>query len=92
MGQELTARTHYRGLVRKRLMPVRIEGPVPAPGTTIMLGDREAGETASATTSDSDSVGLAMIRIEYLDPPPPPGSFVAGEAKLTPLKPDWAKF
>ncbi|MGE0717933.1 MAG: folate-binding protein YgfZ, partial [Alphaproteobacteria bacterium] len=26
MGQELTARTKYRGLVRKRLMPVTIEG------------------------------------------------------------------
>ncbi|MDZ4737555.1 MAG: folate-binding protein [Rhodospirillaceae bacterium] len=92
MGQELTARTHYRGLVRKRLMPVNIEGPLPAPGTPVMLGDKEAGETASATRTDGGAVGLAMIRIEYLDPPPPPGSFVAGEAKLTPLKPDWAKF
>ena len=26
MGQELTARTRYRGLVRKRLLPVAIEG------------------------------------------------------------------
>jgi folate-binding protein YgfZ len=29
IGQELTARTRYRGLVKKRLMPVRIEGPPP---------------------------------------------------------------
>jgi folate-binding protein YgfZ len=29
MGQELTARIKYRGLVKKRLLPVRIEGPVP---------------------------------------------------------------
>ena len=27
MGQELTARTRYRGLVRKRLFPVIVEGP-----------------------------------------------------------------
>jgi hypothetical protein len=92
MGQELTARTHYRGLVRKRLIPVRIEGPIPAPGTTIMFGDKDAGETASTATTDNGAVGLAMIRLEHLDPPPPPGSLVAGEAKLTPLKPDWAKF
>jgi len=26
VGQELVARTHNRGVVRKRLMPVRIEG------------------------------------------------------------------
>jgi folate-binding protein YgfZ len=31
IGQELTARTRYRGLVKKRLMPVRIEGPTPRP-------------------------------------------------------------
>jgi folate-binding protein YgfZ len=92
MGQELTARTHYRGLVRKRLMPVIIEGPIPAPGTPVMLGDKEAGETASATVSDNGAIGLAMIRIEHLDPTPSPGAFMAGDAKLTPMKPDWAKF
>ena len=35
MGQELTARTKYRGLIRKRLFPVRIDGALPAPGTSI---------------------------------------------------------
>ncbi|MFD1379481.1 CAF17-like 4Fe-4S cluster assembly/insertion protein YgfZ [Fodinicurvata halophila] len=29
MGQELTARTKYRGLVKKRLLPVEVEGPCP---------------------------------------------------------------
>jgi folate-binding protein YgfZ len=88
MGQELTARTHYRGLVRKRLMPVKFEGPVPEPGTAVMLGDKEAGEIAST----ADGLALAMIRLEHLDPPPAPGAFTAGEAHLTPEKPDWAKF
>ena len=31
MGQELTARTRYRGLVRKRLLPVEIDGPLARP-------------------------------------------------------------
>src|SRR5207245_3225890 len=44
MGQELTARTRYRGLVRKRLMPVTIEGPAPAFGAPLLLGEKEAGE------------------------------------------------
>ena len=30
-GQELTARTHYRGLLKRRLVPVDIDGELPAP-------------------------------------------------------------
>ncbi len=29
VGQDLTARTKYRGLVRKRLMAVEVDGPSP---------------------------------------------------------------
>ena len=32
VGQELTARTKHRGLVKKRLLPVRVDGPLPAAG------------------------------------------------------------
>jgi folate-binding protein YgfZ len=84
MGQELTARTRYRGLVRKRLMPVTIEGPAPAPGTPLLLGDKEAGEMRSA----AGEIGLALVRLEALGQ----GVLVAGSAKLSPRKPDWAKF
>ena len=31
MGQELTARTKYRALIKKRLFPVRVEGTLPEP-------------------------------------------------------------
>ena len=64
MGQELTARTRYRGLVRKRLLPVRIEGGAPTPGTPLMLGDQELGEMRSA--SADGTLGLAMVRLEAL--------------------------
>ncbi len=84
MGQELTARTHYRALIKKRLMPVEIDGPAPAPGTPVLAGDKEAGVMRTAV----DGLGLALLRLEYLDAAP----FTAGEAKLTPRKPDWAKF
>ena len=30
MGQELTARTKYRGLLKRRLVPVAVDGPLPA--------------------------------------------------------------
>jgi folate-binding protein YgfZ len=89
MGQELTARTKYRGLVRKRLMPVAIEGPAPAPGTPILLGEAEAGEMRSSI----DGVGLALIRLEQFDKAAAEGAaLTAGEARLRPSRPDWAVF
>jgi folate-binding protein YgfZ len=86
LGQELTARTRYRGLVRKRLLPVTIEGPTPAPGTPVMLGDKEAGEMRSAI----DGIGLALLRLEHLEGGSPPG-LRAGEARLSAQKPDWVR-
>jgi len=63
MGQELTARTKYRGLVRKRLLPVRFEGPAPAPGAILTLDGKEAGEIRAV----DGAAGLALIRLEHLD-------------------------
>jgi len=88
MGQELTARTRYRGLVRKRLLPVSIEGPAPAAGEPVLFGEEETGEMRSV----QDGIGLAMIRLEHLEAAKAPGAFRAGAARLTPKKPDWARF
>jgi folate-binding protein YgfZ len=88
MGQELTARTKYRGLVRKRLLPVTIEGAAPAFGTPLMLGEQEAGEMRS--TAADGGQGLAMIRIEHLARAQAEG-LKAGEARLKPIVPDWVK-
>lgn len=82
MGQELTARTKYRGLVKKRLLPVVIQGDAPEAGTPIMSGDVEAGEMHSS----NGPVGLAMIRLEHLKSP-----LSAGAAKLTVTVPDWVR-
>jgi folate-binding protein YgfZ len=60
MGQELTARTKYRALIRKRLFPVRIEGALPAPGTSIHKDGQEVGELRSG----SGSRALAMLRLD----------------------------
>jgi folate-binding protein YgfZ len=85
MGQELTARTKYRGLIRKRLLPVGIDGPLPPPGTPVMAGDKEAGEMRSA----AGDRGLAMLRLDCLENP---GELRAGDARLTPRRPAWARF
>ena len=82
MGQELTARTKYRGLVKKRLVPVEIVGPAPAPGTPITADGKDAGVLRSV----ADGLGLALIRLEHLEAP-----LSAGAARLTPMKPAWMK-
>ena len=85
IGQELTARTKYRGLVKKRLMPVAIDGPLPAPGTLILRDGQEAGEIRSGR----DGLALALVRLDALDAA---GPLTAGEATVRPQRPDWAKF
>jgi hypothetical protein len=60
MGQELTARTKYRGLVKKRLFPVRLDGPLPAPGTLIERDGQEVGEIRSGLGDRA----LAMLRLD----------------------------
>ncbi len=84
MGQELTARTKYRALIKKRLLPVAIEGPVPAPGTTIRSDGKDVGVMRSAAGNQ----GLALLRIDALDT----AALMAGDAQLTVQKPDWANF
>ena len=48
MGQELTARTKYRALIKKRLFPVRVEGALPAPGTPSRATARKSARSARA--------------------------------------------
>ena len=87
VGQELTARTKYRALIRKRLMRVDVDGPLPAPGTPIMLGDKEAGEMRSGR----DGTAIALIRLERLEEAEG-APLTAGEARIRPVKPAWAAY
>lgn len=82
MGQELTARTKYRALIRKRLVPVSVEGPLPAPGTLVMAGEQEAGELRSG----ADGMALALLRIDSLA-----GPLSASNSTLTAQRPGWLK-
>ncbi len=85
LGQELTARSKYRGLIRKRLLPVEISGRTPAAGSEIRLGDAEAGEMRSAC----GTVGLALIRLDQFRASGGVG-LTSGTTTLTASKPSWA--
>jgi tRNA-modifying protein YgfZ len=80
MGQELTARTKYRGLVKRRLVPVAISGIAPAPGTRVTRDGAEVGTLRSVLGSE----GLAVLRLDAMG-----GTLACGDATLTPLVPAW---
>ena len=82
MGQELTARTRYRGLVRKRLIPVCIEGETPTFQSPILQEGAEVGDMRTATKE----WGIAMLRLEALSKSLP---FQCGSATLIPHIPHW---
>ena len=81
VGQELTARTKHRGLVRRQLAPVALEGPLPPAGTPIMAGEREVGEIRSGL----DDAALAVLRLERIAAAAEAGEpLTAGEARVIP--------
>jgi folate-binding protein YgfZ len=83
MGQELTARTKYRGLVKKRLFPVRLDGPLPAPGTLIERDGQEVGEIRSG----SGDRALAMLRLDGMKG----DGLTAGGTRILPEVPAWMR-
>jgi folate-binding protein YgfZ len=87
MGQELTARTKYRGLVKKRLFPVRLDGPLPAPGTLIERDGQEVGEIRSGLGDRA----LAMLRLDSVGGGMKGDGLTAGGTRILPEVPDWMK-
>jgi folate-binding protein YgfZ len=82
VGQEVTARMKHRGLAKKRLMRVAVEGPAPSPGAPVLLDGREAGELRSAR----GGAGLALLRLEMVEEAARSGRpLMAAEARLRPL-------
>ena len=80
MGQELTARTKYRGLLKRRLVPVLIDGVAPPPGTPVLFAGAEVGVMRSSLAQ----FGLAQIRLDALTQP-----LDCGGATLHPHVPGW---
>ena len=62
MGQEVTARMKYRGLVKKQLIALGFGQAAPAPGTMLRAGDLEIGELRSGSSGRA----LALVRQDRL--------------------------
>lgn len=61
IGQEVTARTRYRGLVKRRLVPVKASHLTA--GGTITNDDKEVGSILATAAIDGAMIGLASIRL-----------------------------
>lgn len=74
LGQEIVERIRSRGNVHRTLTTFRLEGNLPAPGTTLQAAEKQVGELTSATaipvTGGSGTtlqLGLGYVRREVLD-------------------------
>lgn len=66
MGQELTARTKYRGLVKRKLAAFRATHPSQLPGEHVLMGGQKVGDIRSRS---GDRV-LVSIRLDALESGP----------------------
>ena len=89
MGQELTARTKYRGLIKKRLMPCKVVGPAILPGTPITFDERTVGEIRSV----AGDLAMALLKIASVkDSNARKETFTANDSSIIPIQPNWMKF
>jgi len=84
VGQELTARMNYRGKVRKRLLPVTIDGALPEPGTAIVKDGKQLGDIRSGQGSRA----IALLRVEDIEDG---GTYECGDARVTVHVPEWLR-
>jgi folate-binding protein YgfZ len=85
VGQELTARTHFRTQPKKRLFALTFQGTPPAAGTPILADGHEAGTLFSS--AGKNAVGLLRLTEVAKNP-----ALTCGGVALTARKPDWATY
>ena len=68
VDQEVTARTHYRGLVKRRLVPLRIEtaANISLSGTAVTEGESTLGPVLSHATTGDGAICLAAMKLSDL--------------------------
>lgn len=80
IGQEVTARTKYRGLLKRQLIPVSVDGDAPAPGSAVCADGKQVGEIRSI----HDGIALASLRLDALES----ADLTANGAIISPLSDD----
>jgi folate-binding protein YgfZ len=86
IGQEVTARTRYRGLLKRRYMAIKTAAPFPIP-TDIICDGRLVGEVLGLAKDQDGWVGLANIRLDAAESGKP---LIAADTTITLLSPQTA--
>ncbi|KAK3128309.1 hypothetical protein QOZ80_6BG0459720 [Eleusine coracana subsp. coracana] len=94
IGQELIARTHHRGVIRKRLMPMKfvdengreLEQAV-APGSEVV--DEASGKKIGTVSTALGSRGMGLLRLEALKLNSSLRISGKSNVSVKPIKPDW---
>ncbi|HEY1427739.1 MAG TPA: folate-binding protein [Caulobacteraceae bacterium] len=63
VGQETTSRMKRRGSIKSRMLPIRFDGPAPAPGSEILAGSLRAGEVRTG----ADGRAMALVRLDRIE-------------------------
>jgi transferase CAF17, mitochondrial len=88
IGQELTARTHHTGVVRKRLMPLFFENQIdkPIPNDTPIYSSDNDKTSIGKLRGFSRNVGIALLRIN--EALAAPSLNIMGN-RVTTIRPKW---
>lgn len=62
IGQELTARTHHTGVIRKRVMPLKIENDKEATDESAVINEKK--KNVGKIRGTYEKRGIALVRIE----------------------------
>jgi len=63
VGQETTSRMKRRGQIKSRMLPIRFDGPPPAPGAEVLAGTLRAGQVLSGR----DGIAMALLRLDRIE-------------------------
>ena len=62
-GQEIIARTHFRGAIKRRMFRFQCASPPPVPGTRVLAGEQHAGDVVDAAETSDGCELLAVISL-----------------------------
>jgi folate-binding protein YgfZ len=66
-GQEIIARTHFRGAIKRRMFRFRAACAPPAPGTRLVVGEQHAGDVVDAVATEGGCELLAVVNLSQID-------------------------
>jgi folate-binding protein YgfZ len=89
IGQEVVSRMEHRGIARTRVVPVAVDGALPAVGVAVTAYGKPVGVMGSAAAGRA----LASLRLDRVDEALAGGApLLAGATTLRLVKPGWARF